>query len=234
MRLMRLTIRPTSWRWSRINRAVGCPAGAGRECPSHRGAEGLRHRTDWDAAIGSRPLLAEGGVSRFHEGFGPSSRRPSREGAQHPPRLLLPSFPGARPVADAVDYGVKITGCTVHVIDAGIDWGRSFSGHWTWSPTTPPSRCTTGSTSGTAAGGRGRRSGGQPRTAVRRKKGDHPVSRTKVTRALVSTYDKEGLAELAVGLAAAGVEIVSTGSTARVIAEAGVPVTQVADVTGFP
>lgn len=60
------------------------------------------------------------------------------------------------------------------------------------------------------------------------------MSRTKVTRALVSTYDKEGLAELAVGLAAAGVEIVSTGSTARVIAEAGVPVTQVADVTGFP
>jgi len=50
----------------------------------------------------------------------------------------------------------------------------------------------------------------------------------------VSVYDKTGLAELASGLHAAGVEIVSTGSTASVIADAGVPVTAVGDVTGFP
>ena len=53
-------------------------------------------------------------------------------------------------------------------------------------------------------------------------------------RALVSVYDKTGLTELAAALHAAGVEIVSTGSTARTIAEAGVPVTPVEDVTGFP
>ncbi|PFG40529.1 phosphoribosylaminoimidazolecarboxamide formyltransferase/IMP cyclohydrolase [Georgenia soli] len=53
-------------------------------------------------------------------------------------------------------------------------------------------------------------------------------------RALVSVYDKTGLTELATALHAAGVEIVSTGSTARTIAEAGVPVTPVEDVTGFP
>lgn len=55
-----------------------------------------------------------------------------------------------------------------------------------------------------------------------------------ITRALISVYDKTGLIELATALAGAGVEIVSTGSTAAKIAEAGVPVTPVDDVTGFP
>ena len=47
-------------------------------------------------------------------------------------------------------------------------------------------------------------------------------------------YDKTGLAELARGLHEAGVAIVSTGSTAKTIADAGVPVTPVEEVTGFP
>ena len=55
-----------------------------------------------------------------------------------------------------------------------------------------------------------------------------------IKRALISVYDKTGLAELANGLHSAGVAIVSTGSTAAVIAELGIPVTQVKDVTGFP
>jgi phosphoribosylaminoimidazolecarboxamide formyltransferase / IMP cyclohydrolase len=58
--------------------------------------------------------------------------------------------------------------------------------------------------------------------------------RRPVRRALVSTYDKRGLDELAQRLHAAGVELVSTGSTAAGIAAAGVPVTEVAAVTGFP
>ncbi len=60
------------------------------------------------------------------------------------------------------------------------------------------------------------------------------VTNVPIRRALVSVYDKTGLAELAGALAAAGVQIVSTGSTAAAIAAAGVPVTGVADVTGFP
>jgi phosphoribosylaminoimidazolecarboxamide formyltransferase / IMP cyclohydrolase len=60
------------------------------------------------------------------------------------------------------------------------------------------------------------------------------VSQRPIRRALISVYDKTGLEELASGLAEAGVEIVSTGSTARRIAEAGVPVTEVEAVTGFP
>ena len=55
-----------------------------------------------------------------------------------------------------------------------------------------------------------------------------------IRRALVSVYDKAGLTELAQGLHAAGVELVSTGSTAARIAQAGVPVTPVEELTGFP
>ncbi|MDT5299609.1 MAG: phosphoribosylaminoimidazolecarboxamide formyltransferase / cyclohydrolase, partial [Mycobacterium sp.] len=58
--------------------------------------------------------------------------------------------------------------------------------------------------------------------------------RRPIRRALISVYDKTGLAELARGLHDAGVAIVSTGSTAKTIAASGVPVTSVEDVTGFP
>ena len=55
-----------------------------------------------------------------------------------------------------------------------------------------------------------------------------------IRRALISVSDKTGLLELAGALAGAGVELVSTGSTAKAIADAGHPVTEVASVTGFP
>ncbi|GAF50554.1 bifunctional phosphoribosylaminoimidazolecarboxamide formyltransferase/IMP cyclohydrolase [Rhodococcus wratislaviensis] len=58
--------------------------------------------------------------------------------------------------------------------------------------------------------------------------------RKAVRRALVSVYDKTGLVELATGLHKAGVELVSTGSTAAKIADAGIPVTSVEALTGFP
>jgi len=58
--------------------------------------------------------------------------------------------------------------------------------------------------------------------------------RRPVRRALIGVSDKAGLLELATGLHANGVQIVSTGGTARVIADAGVPVTPVEQVTGFP
>ena len=55
-----------------------------------------------------------------------------------------------------------------------------------------------------------------------------------IRRALVSVSDKTGLVELATALVGAGVEIVSTGSTAKTIAAAGLAVTEVAAVTGYP
>jgi phosphoribosylaminoimidazolecarboxamide formyltransferase/IMP cyclohydrolase len=60
------------------------------------------------------------------------------------------------------------------------------------------------------------------------------MSTREIKRALVSVYDKTGLAELGKALAAAGVEVVSTGSTAATLREAGVDVTPVEQLTGFP
>jgi phosphoribosylaminoimidazolecarboxamide formyltransferase/IMP cyclohydrolase len=56
----------------------------------------------------------------------------------------------------------------------------------------------------------------------------------KITRAFISVYDKTGIIDLARELHTSGVEIVSTGSTAATLRDAGVPATDVSDVTGFP
>ena len=58
--------------------------------------------------------------------------------------------------------------------------------------------------------------------------------RRPIRRALLSVYDKTGLVELAQALHAAGVQIVSTGSTASTVEAAGLPVTRVEELTGFP
>ncbi len=57
----------------------------------------------------------------------------------------------------------------------------------------------------------------------------HPI-----TQALLSVSDKTGLVEFAQGLHRLGVKLLSTGGTARVLAEAGLPVTEIGDYTGFP
>ncbi|MEP6650975.1 MAG: bifunctional phosphoribosylaminoimidazolecarboxamide formyltransferase/IMP cyclohydrolase, partial [Lapillicoccus sp.] len=63
---------------------------------------------------------------------------------------------------------------------------------------------------------------------------DTSGGRRPIRRALVSVFDKAGLPELAAALNETGVAIVSTGSTAKMIAAQGVPVTSVEDLTGFP
>lgn len=60
------------------------------------------------------------------------------------------------------------------------------------------------------------------------------MSRVPIKRALISVSDKTGLEDLGRALSGAGVAIVSTGSTAKTLAAAGVPVTEVSEVTGFP
>ena len=61
-----------------------------------------------------------------------------------------------------------------------------------------------------------------------------PAQRLGVKRALVSVSDKAGVVDFARGLEALGIEIVSTGGTRAALAQAGVAVTDVASVTGFP
>ena len=60
------------------------------------------------------------------------------------------------------------------------------------------------------------------------------MEQRKIARALLSVSDKTGLADFARRLRAQGVEIVSTGGTAKALREAGVPVTDVAEITQSP
>lgn len=83
-------------------------------------------RAAWDAAITaattahSPDLVVSAGFMKI---LGPRflARFPGRVVNTHP--ALLPSFPGAHAVPDALEYGVRVTGCTVHVVDAGMDTG---------------------------------------------------------------------------------------------------------------
>ncbi|XNZ00463.1 phosphoribosylglycinamide formyltransferase [Micrococcus luteus] len=70
------------------------------------------HEPDLVVCSGFMRILGAGFLDRFA----------GRIVNTHP--ALLPSFPGAHGVRDALAYGVKITGCTVHWVDAGVDTGR--------------------------------------------------------------------------------------------------------------
>ncbi|MDX1550918.1 MAG: bifunctional phosphoribosylaminoimidazolecarboxamide formyltransferase/IMP cyclohydrolase, partial [Lysobacter spongiicola] len=61
-----------------------------------------------------------------------------------------------------------------------------------------------------------------------------PANPVKIRRALLSVSDKTGLLELAYALAARGVELLSTGGTAKALRDAGLEVRDVSDVTRFP
>jgi phosphoribosylglycinamide formyltransferase-1 len=83
-------------------------------------------RAGWDAAMAKavtehRPdlLVSAGFMKILGPGFRDAVDRPMIN--THP--ALLPAFPGVRPVADALAYGVKVTGATVHLVDDGVDTG---------------------------------------------------------------------------------------------------------------
>ena len=66
---------------------------------------------DWVVSAGFMRILDAAFLERF----------PQRVINSHP--ALLPAFPGAHAVADALAYGVRVSGCTVHLVDAGVDTG---------------------------------------------------------------------------------------------------------------
>ena len=154
---------------------------------------------------------------------------------------LLPAYPGAHAVRDALAAGAAVTGVTVHVVDASLDGGpivvaeavpvlagdteESLLGrlHAVEHRLLPRA---VGLVLAGDVGFDGRRAtidAGRAAEAA-------PVPR----RALLSVSDKSGLAPFAAGLVARGFELVSTGGTARALRDAGLPVTDVAAVTGFP
>lgn len=83
-------------------------------------------RAAWDAALAAATaehqpdLVVSAGFMKI---LGPAflDRFMGRTVNTHP--ALLPAFPGAHAVPDALDYGVKVTGCTVHLVDPGTDTG---------------------------------------------------------------------------------------------------------------
>ncbi|GAA4865498.1 phosphoribosylglycinamide formyltransferase [Actinomycetospora straminea] len=83
-------------------------------------------RVVWDAALADAVAAAEPDLvvsAGFARLLGETflARFGGRTINTHP--ALLPAFPGAHPVRDTVDYGVKVTGATVHLVDAGVDTG---------------------------------------------------------------------------------------------------------------
>lgn len=81
-------------------------------------------RGEWDAALAAR-LTAYGPAFVVTAGFmkllGPATLAASQFVNTHP--ALLPSFPGAHAVRDALAHGVAVTGTTCHLVDAGVDTG---------------------------------------------------------------------------------------------------------------
>jgi len=154
---------------------------------------------------------------------------------------LLPSFPGAHAVRDALAAGAAVTGVTVHLVDASLDGGPIVLAeavdvrpgddeptlldrlHAVEHRLLPRAVALL---LGGALTLDGRRVTIDPACAQ--------VAVPQPRRALLSVSDKEGLADLGAGLVARGFELVSTGGTARALREAGLPVTDVAAVTGFP
>jgi len=154
---------------------------------------------------------------------------------------LLPAFPGAHAVRDALHHGAKVTGCTVHVVDAALDGGPIVAQE---AVAIEPGddeaalherikrvehrllpRATALFLTGAV------RSEGR-QTSVDVARADEAVPRPR--RALLSVSDKTGLVELGRGLVERRFELVSTGGTARALRDAGLPVTDVSAVTGFP
>ncbi len=154
---------------------------------------------------------------------------------------LLPSFPGAHAVRDALRAGVKVTGVTVHFVDESLDGG----------PIVAQEAVTIvqGETEdqllerihavehrllpravGLALAGLLDVADRVVSVDSKRAAADLPVPR----RALLSVYDKTGLIEFGQGLVRLGFELVSTGGTARTLRGAGLPVTDLSAVTGFP
>ncbi len=143
---------------------------------------------------------------------------------------LLPAFPGAHAVRDALAFGARVTGATVHVVDATLDGGPILAQEAV--PILPDDD--EGILHTRIKGVEHRLLPATVAQLLRKQNADKPVERRRPRRALLSVSDKTGLLDLARSLAAHGFELVSTGGTASALREAGLAVTDVAVVTGFP
>jgi phosphoribosylaminoimidazolecarboxamide formyltransferase/IMP cyclohydrolase len=156
---------------------------------------------------------------------------------------LLSAFPGGHAVADAIAHGAAVTGCTVHLVDATLDGGpivaqeavailpgddaASLHARIRAVEHRLLPRAVALLLAGAVAVAPGTR-----RVVIDLERADATIPTPR--RALLSVSDKTCLADLGRGLVPRGFELVSTGGTARALRDAGLPVTDVAAVTGFP
>jgi phosphoribosylaminoimidazolecarboxamide formyltransferase/IMP cyclohydrolase len=137
---------------------------------------------------------------------------------------LLPAFPGAHGVRDALAAGAAVTGVTVHLVDESLDGGPIVLAE--------AIAVLEVDTEETLMG----RLHALEHRLLPRAVGLLLAGALRVDgrRGVLSDTDRTGLVPFAAALVARGFELVSTGGTARALREAGLPVTDVAAVTGFP
>ncbi len=200
-------------------------------------------RAAWDEALASTLLAADVDLvvlAGFMRVLGPGTLAAFAGRILNVHPSLLPAFPGAHAVRDALAAGVRVTGVTVHLVDDLLDGGPIVAQEPVLvlpgdDAATLLSRLHTvehrllpravALTLGGAVTLEGRRV-----TIDDAKAAEVPRQR----RALLSVSDKTGLAAFGGRLAGLGFELVSTGGTARALRGAGLAVTDVAEVTGFP
>ncbi|CAN5747714.1 hypothetical protein BH23CHL7_BH23CHL7_16990 [soil metagenome] len=205
--------------------------------------EAFADRAEWDAALTEalrRSKVDWLVLAGFMRLLGPRTLEAFEGRILNVHPSLLPAYPGARPVADTLAGGARVTGVTIHLVDVRLDGGPIVA-----QQAVPvlanddeasllarlhavEHRLLPACVALALGGGLSVRDG---RVQV-----DQAIAAElpRPRRALLSASDKRGLADFARGLEHLGFELVSTGGTARTLREAGLAVTEVADVTGFP
>ncbi|HEY3239485.1 MAG TPA: bifunctional phosphoribosylaminoimidazolecarboxamide formyltransferase/IMP cyclohydrolase [Acidimicrobiia bacterium] len=182
----------------------------------------VAHEVDLVAMAGFMTVLSE----PIFEAF------PGRVVNTHP--ALLPSFRGAHAVADALAAGVKVTGCTIHIATIEVDDGPVLA-----QEAVPVLPGDTEESLHERVKAVEHRLYPQVLATLVAELAGAPADASgegwvEVRRALISVYDKTGLLDFARGLHGLGISLVASGGTAAALAEAGIPVTPVEEVTGAP
>ncbi len=211
------------------------PGGIAGDAPSIAAADGVLAATL--TAVGPDVVVLAG----YMRLLGPAVLEAFRGRILNVHPSLLPSFPGAHAVRDALAHGGAVSGTTVHLVDETLDGGPIVAQEAV--PILPDD-----DEASLHARIRDAEHRLLPRVVAlalagalrldgRRVAIDAPLAEAALPvprRALLSVSDKTGLADFAAGLVGHGFELVSTGGTARALRDAGLPVTDVAAVTGFP